>query len=100
MWLANTLAGVNISINYDWSDGNGARSDCEAHFGSVNWPPVVNRTVNPYDPKLKFTAAVVLQEGLGNFQQYSGRMTPIDIQPSHIPEGNVFILRFDNDTAR
>ena len=35
MWLANTLAGVNVSINYDWRDGGTDLTNCEGNFGSV-----------------------------------------------------------------
>ena len=36
MWLANTLAGVSVSINYDWRDGGTDLTSCEGNFGSVH----------------------------------------------------------------
>lgn len=36
MWLANTMAGVSVSINYDWRDGGTDLTNCEGNFGSVH----------------------------------------------------------------
>jgi len=98
MWLSNVLSGISISINYDWSDGTGGASDCESHFGSVRQPPVANRSENPYDPKPKYTAALVLQQSLGNFERYEGRISPVEVHPTTLPPNNVFVLQFDNST--
>lgn len=98
MWLTNTLAGTTVSINYDWSDGNGGPADCESHFGSVRQPPTGNPTT-PYTPKPKYMAALALQTGLGSFQRFSQRVTPLSVAPVSVPAGNVFILEFANGTA-
>lgn len=34
-WLTNVLAGVDVSIWYEWQDGSGNLSDTESHFGVV-----------------------------------------------------------------
>lgn len=95
MWLTNTLAGALVSINYDWSDGTGSTSDCESHFGSVRQPPTKNPAL-PYLPKPKYTAALTLQTGLGNFQRMSKRVQATSVTPSHLPIANVFVLEFEN----
>ena len=95
MWLANTMAGVAISINYDWSDASHNASACEDHFGSVR--PV--RQGQPIVPKPMYTAAVTLQDTLGNFEQFDGRVQPMAISPNNISRRDLFVLRFRNRTS-
>jgi hypothetical protein len=56
MWLINTLAGIPVSINYDWSDGSGSAWDCESHFGSVTLD--ASPAGQPFTPKPKWVAAL------------------------------------------
>eukprot|EP01052_Picozoa_sp_SAG31_P053609 SAG31_NODE_13833_length_843_cov_1.567204_1_plen_211_part_10 len=94
MWLSNTLAGVAVSINYDWPDGSDPTS-CESNFGAVHFKKTGDRK-QPYLPKPKYIAALVLQNGLGNFQRVGGRVIPSLIKPSTVQPLDVFILRFEN----
>ena len=97
MWLTNTMAGVLISINYDWSDGSNGPADCESNFGSVHH--VHPGQQQPPRPKPAFTAALTLQVTLGDFQKCTGRVAAAHITPSTVPAANVFIARFENTTT-
>jgi hypothetical protein len=52
MWLTNTMAGVPVSINYDWSNGSDNATDCESNFGAVRHEPT-GRPAEPFSPKPK-----------------------------------------------
>ena len=56
-WLVNALAGVEVSIWYEWQDGRGNGSDTESHFG------VVRR--NDTSHKMAYGAAVTIAATLG-----------------------------------
>ena len=53
MWLVNTLAGAQVSINYDWVDDGLDPTACESNFGSVRIPATPNATADPYPAKPK-----------------------------------------------
>jgi hypothetical protein len=78
MWLSNTMAGVIVSINYDWRDNGANTTVCEDNFGSVH-NAATGDAANPYKPKPKYTAALTLQNTLGNFEKSAGRVTPTAI---------------------
>eukprot|EP01046_Picozoa_sp_COSAG06_P088612 COSAG06_NODE_35023_length_465_cov_2.068306_1_plen_95_part_10 len=63
MWLSNTMAGVTVSINYDWRDNGNDTTVCEANFGSVHIEPTGDPK-QPFKPKPKYMAALALQNSL------------------------------------
>eukprot|EP00912_Choanoflagellata_sp_UC4_P000166 UC4_evm1s108 len=95
MWLTNTIAGVLVSIDYDFEDGEGNASNCEAHFGALRSTPTGNST-QPFEPKPKYISALVLQNTIGNFERYIGRVDAINVTPELVPTANVFIAKFSN----
>lgn len=97
MWLTNSMVGVPISINYDWSDGSANRSDCEGNFGSVH---VVAPAQAP-KPKPAFTAASTLQATLGDFHRCTGRVATAAVSPAtgSVAAADVFVVRFENGTG-
>jgi hypothetical protein len=78
MWLSNTMAGVPVSINYDWRDNGDNETVCESNFGSVHNVPTGDAT-QPFKPKPKYQAALALQTSLGNFEKVAGRVTPTTV---------------------
>ena len=90
------MAGVAVSINYDWKDGGANDSICEGRFGSVHQTPTKDNPLQPYPPKPKYLAALALQTGLGNFQHVAGRVVPSTITPATVRSADVFVLRFEN----
>jgi hypothetical protein len=99
MWLVNTLAGVSVSINYDWRDDGTILTSGEAHYGAVREArSTVNGSMTPFEPKPKYTAALALQRGLGNFQSFAGRVHPFSITPTSAPLDGIYVLRFENQT--
>jgi hypothetical protein len=101
MWLVNTLAGVPISINYDWRDDGTVPTSGEAHYGSVREARSGDNgsmTQQPFEPKPKYIAALALQHGLGNFQSFAGRVRPLFIHPASAPLDGIFVLRFENQS--
>eukprot|EP00038_Savillea_parva_P000751 m.98442 g.98442 ORF g.98442 m.98442 type:complete len:613 (-) comp10258_c0_seq1:3042-4880(-) len=97
MWLTNTLAGIPVSINYDWSDGSNGPADCESNFGSVTLQPGPPGG-DPFVPKPKYMAALALQTALGSYQHAGPRVTPNEV-PAGTDTGNVFILPFYNTSS-
>ncbi len=93
MWLSNLVAGVNISIAYDWRDDGKNATNCEFNFGSVRAVGTGNAS-QPFVAKPFYTAALTLQQGLGASDAFSGRVTASSA-PS-VPATDVFVLQFAN----
>jgi hypothetical protein len=92
MWLVTTLAGTKISIAYDWHDDGSDITNCEDNFGSVNFAATGNRS-EPFLPKPSYHAALTLQNGLGNTDEFVGRIAPAYVPPT-FPAHDVFVLEF------
>ncbi len=92
MWLCNALAGVNVSISYDWRDDGSDPANCEDNFGSVHAAPSGNASA-PYAPKPAYLAALAAQSGVGEAGWLAGRMDPAP--PCPLPPEDVFVLRFE-----
>lgn len=98
MWLTNTLANIGISINYDWKNDGLDPEQCEQNFGSV-YAPYTGNVSAPFIPKPKYTAALTLQNSIGNSPALTGRITPSSIVPPPGPAiqanpEDFFILQF------
>lgn len=63
MWLSNSLAGMPISIWYDWQDDCTDAADRECRHGAVE-NHYFNKTL-PHKPKPAFEAAVTVQKTVG-----------------------------------
>eukprot|EP00040_Diaphanoeca_grandis_P002326 m.21282 g.21282 ORF g.21282 m.21282 type:complete len:588 (-) comp13327_c0_seq1:213-1976(-) len=95
MWLINALAGIEVSINYDWVDDGNDATSCEANFGSVNSAPTGNEN-QPFKPKPSYDAAMILQTTLGDFNTVLPRVAVKSVMPTTVPPANVFVLPFHN----
>ena len=95
MWLLNALAGVPVSIAYDWRDDGGNASNCEDNFGSVHSAPTGDPQ-HPYTPKPAYAAALTAQTGVGSAGALEGRLAPAS--GSALPRGTVFVLHFSGYT--
>jgi hypothetical protein len=91
-WLANALAGVALSIFYDWRDDGSNATDCESNFGTVRHPPTGNSS-EPFPPKPAYLAAMAAQRGVGAAGDPPARLPPLP--PSPLPPPAVFILQFE-----
>ena len=94
-WLSNSMAGVPVSINYEFHDNTANKSDCESNFGSVAATPTGDPT-QPYRPKPAYTAALALQTSLGNYDSCA-RVAAVEVlAPAGLPRSSAFVLRFEN----
>lgn len=96
MWLLNALAGVPVSIAYDWRDDGSDVANCEDNFGSVHSAPTGNPQ-QPYAPKPAYAAALTAQAGVGCAEALVGRVA---LAPgSALPLETVFVLHFANSSS-
>ena len=93
MWLSNTLAGVAVSIFYDWHSDGSDPGVCEDNFGAVRNKPTGNAE-RPFATKPSYKAALTLQNALGDFDTFTGRIEPDNITPAMVKPFDVFVLRF------
>lgn len=94
MWLINTLAGVPLSISYDWRDDGTDPTNCEDNFGSV-YPNATGDPSQPYTPKPAYLAALTAQNGVGNAEAFGGVVSPTTLPPGGpVRPQDVFALLF------
>jgi hypothetical protein len=94
MWLVNTLAGVPLSISYDWKDDGQDPTNCEDNFGSV-YANTTGDPSQPYTPKPAYLAAVTAQSGVGNAGGFGGVVSPTTLPPGGtVRPQDVFALYF------
>ena len=80
-WLANMMAGIPISIWYDWHDDGKDPDEKEHNFGTVTWD---------YQPKPAYLAIKTLTAQLAGY-------TPVGRLGAE--SGEVYILAFRNGSA-
>eukprot|EP01084_Bolivina_argentea_P276111 471037_1 len=69
-WLINDIAGVPVSIFYDYKNDGTDNTAGEDNFGTVGYS-YMNSTV-PYAPKLSYIGAMTYQKLLGEFTSTNG----------------------------
>eukprot|EP00937_MAST-01D_sp_MAST-1D-sp2_P007794 g7794.t1 len=99
-WLTNAVAGVGVSIDYDWRDGQPAPvTECEGGFGAVRHnASAAGNASQPFDPKPKYRAALALQRALGGFAAAAQRIAPgatrVQAAAANVSAEGVFVLPF------
>ena len=81
MLLINELAGVNISILYDWRNDGTDPQSCEGNFGTVG--KATGDPAAPFELKPAYSAMLVLQTILGNSSGLHERVTPKRVVAAH-----------------
>jgi len=89
-WLTNTLAGVPVSIYYDWKDDGTDQTAPESRFGTVE--QAYHNSTLPHTPKPAYVAASALQAALPP-TLYSYR-TRIDAVVGGTVNTNAYVLSF------
>ncbi|EDQ90722.1 uncharacterized protein MONBRDRAFT_24380 [Monosiga brevicollis MX1] len=96
MWLLNIMAGVPISIFYEWRNGGVNGTAGEENFGVVQYE-YQNASV-PFEPKPAYASARTIQAQLNPATDiFSGRLTATNTTSAD-PDDDIFVLSFTNNS--